>query len=64
MPGWLKGVLAVVILIALACLVVFCIACSKDMTFVEYIKSWFDTAKEVKEPVEDAVETVANFIRR
>ena len=64
MPGWVKGVLAVVGIIAVALLVVFCIACSKDMTFAEYIKSWFETAEEVEQPVEEAVNTIACLIKR
>lgn len=38
--GGIVGVLGI------ACLVVWCIATAKDMTFVEFIKSWFP-AKEV-----------------
>lgn len=36
----------IVLVLGLACLVVWCIATAKDMTFVEFIKSWFP-AKEV-----------------
>lgn len=64
MKTFLKGLIIAIVLIALACLVVFCIAKSKDMTFVDYIKSWFDAAKEAEEPIEEVAQTMACIFRR
>ena len=64
MPKWLQAVIAVILLVGLACLIVYCVAVAKDMSFVDYIKSWFETASNVEEPVEDIADSVANFIGR
>ncbi len=60
MPIWLQIVIALILLIGVACLAVLCIAVAKDMTFVEYIKSWFEKTPEVVEPVQNVV---ASFVR-
>lgn len=41
----------IILVLGLACLVVWCIATAKDMTFVEFIKSWFTAKEEVAETV-------------
>lgn len=41
----------IILVLGLACLVVWCIATAKDMTFVEFIKSWFTAKEKVAETV-------------
>lgn len=41
----------IILVLGLACLVVWCIATAKDMTFAEFIKSWFTAKEEVAETV-------------
>lgn len=55
MRKFLSVLLAIILIAGIACLAVYCIAVAKDMTFVDYIKSWFEKAPEVVEPIENAV---------
>ena len=46
MPVWLQVVIAIILIAAVACLAIYCIALAKDMTFVQFIESWFPKAAE------------------
>ena len=46
MPKWLQVVLAIVLIVCLAALTIYCIALAKDMTFIDFIKSWFEKPAE------------------
>ena len=58
MKLFLKILFGVILVAGIACLAVYCIALAKDMTFVDYIKSWFEKAPEIS----DTTETVASFM--
>lgn len=49
-PLWIKLILAIVLIAAVACFAIFIIATAKDLTFVEYVKSWFQTTNETINP--------------
>ena len=49
-PLWIKLIFAVILIAAVACFAVFIVATAKDMTFVEYVKSWFQTTNETINP--------------
>ena len=57
MPVWLQIVLGFIALVAIACFVVWMIALAKDMSFIEYIKSWF-TKTEVTETAEQVASCI------
>jgi len=58
MPTWLKVVLGIVGVVGVAVAVVAIIASTKDMTMIDYIKSWFETAEETLPEVEETVATM------
>ena len=47
LPVVAKTIITVLLVIGLGALVIFCIATSKEMTFVDYIKSWFEKTADV-----------------
>lgn len=49
-PLWLKILFAIILIALVACFAVYIIAVAKNMTFIEYIESWFQTASETIEP--------------
>ena len=62
LPVWVKVIFAVVDILAIALLVVLVIATTKDMGFIDYIKTWFEKTSDIVEPVEDVVEeTISTF---
>lgn len=62
MPKWLQAVIGILLVVGIACLVVYCVAVAKDMSFVDFIKSWFEKSEEVKEPVEEVASFLANSV--
>lgn len=60
MPIWLQVVIAIILIAAVACLAIYCIALAKDMTFVQFVESWFP-----KKPI-DAVDSsqTAAFLQK
>ena len=59
MKTFLKSLLIVLGIFAIACLVILIIAQTKDMTFIDLLKDWFSK----KETVE-TTETVARLMHR
>ena len=61
-PLWIKLLLALVLLVGIACFAIYIIAVAKNMTFVEFIQSWFNSAPQVTEPVVDEVIDTATSV--
>ena len=67
MPRWMKATIGACVIgsfvIAGFFGIVAIIAGTKDMTMIEYMKTWGEVAESVKDPVTDAVENVVASFR-